>query len=361
MSVHAKSPPSERISIGRLLLIAPLFLGGIILVKGYAIQRGMPLYPIWLVALVFIGIGPLKLLLHELGHVAAGRLAGFRIQRFSWGPFCWSRLADGWHFRWLPELGYLRGWVWIAPESSDSLRFRQMLFVAGGALTEFLSGCVALMLFLATPALGLSQFGLALGFWAVVTLCAPLFALATDGPAFRTLFAGGKASDDYCGRFLPLISWATEIRPADWPEEWFPSSLDSYYKHLDRGELETAIEQLTLAIQVEFQSLSNPLVCLEAAYLSARVENSSGKARAWLAGMKTGYPVERFVELRAEAAVLYAEGDRLKSAACAEEALRLIEPCPATGWTLMNASLLRGLHERAAAATEDFASAPSVR
>jgi len=67
MSLHSKQ--TQRISIGLLLLITPFFLGGIILVKGYAVHRGMPLYPIWLVALVFLGIGPLKLLLHELGHL----------------------------------------------------------------------------------------------------------------------------------------------------------------------------------------------------------------------------------------------------------------------------------------------------
>src|SRR5437016_5836866 len=212
MSSHSKQ--TQRISIARVLLIALLFLGGIILVKGYATHRGMPLYPAWLVALVLFGICPFKLLVHEFGHVAAGRLAGFQIQGFSWGPLYWSRLADGWHFRWMQALGYLRGFVWGAPVSTNGLRFRLMLFFAGGALIEVLSGCLALILFLASPALGAAQFGLALGFWAIATLCAPFFALATDGPPLRALFAGGKTSNDLCNGFLPLISWATEVRPA---------------------------------------------------------------------------------------------------------------------------------------------------
>ena len=256
----------------------------------------------------------------------------------------------------LDALGYLRGFVWVAPVSTHSIRFRLMFFFAGGALLEVLSGCLALMLFLASPALGVAQFGLALGFWAVATLCAPLFALATDGPPLRALFAGGKTSDDFCSGFLPLMSWATEVRPADWPEEWRPSSLESYYKYLDRGELEPAIQHFTLAIQEQFSTLSNPLICLEAAYYSARHDNSPGKAREWLARIKTQYPVERFVELRAEAAVLHAEGKRLESIECAKEALRLIEACPVTGWTLMNAALLRGLHDCAPAGKEEPAS-----
>jgi len=44
--------------------------------------------------------------------------------------------------------------------------------------------------------------------------------------------------------------------------------------------------------------------------------------------------VERFVELRAEAAVLYTEENGLESAECAKEGLRLIESCPLTGWML---------------------------
>jgi hypothetical protein len=351
MSLQAKSGKQVRaakareMSIGRVLLITPLFLGGIILVRSYVIHRGMPLYPAWLVALVLFGIGPLKLLVHEFGHVAAGRLAGFRIQGLSLGPLSWRRLADGWHFRWIKQLGS-GGSVSGAPLSSDSIRFRLMLFFAGGMLMEVWSGWLALMLFLASPTLGVAQFGLALGFWAIATLGAPLFSLAIDRAALRALFAGGKASDDFCKRFLPLMSWATEVRPADWAEEWLPTALESYYKYLDRGELETAMEHFTLAIKEQFYTLRNPQVCLEAAYYSARHDNSPGKAREWLAGMKTGYPVERFVELRAEAAVLYAEGNIVKSAECAKEGLRLIESCPRTGWTLMNAALLHAVHQR---------------
>src|SRR5229473_766273 len=329
MSLHSRQ--TQRISIGQLLLITPFFLGGIILVRAYATHRGMPLYPAWLVALVLFGICPFKLLVHEFGHLATGRLAGFQIKGFSWGPLYWRRLADGWHFRWMQALGYLRGFVWVAPVSTHSIRFRLMFFFAGGVLIEVLSGCLALILFLASPTLGVEQFGMALGYWAIATLSAPLFSLPYDRPALRALFAGGKTSDDFCSGFLPLISWATEVRPADWPEEWRPSSMESYYKYLDRGELEPAIQHFTLAIQEQFSTLSNPLICLEAAYYSARHDNSPGKAREWLAGMKTGYPVERFVELRAEAAVLYAEGKLLESVECAKEALRLIEACPATG------------------------------
>jgi len=245
----------------------------------------------------------------------------------------------------MQALGYLRGFVWVAPVSTHSIRFRLMFFFAGGVLIEVLSGCLALILFLASPTLGVEQFGMALGYWAIATLSAPLFSLPYDRPALRALFAGGKTSDDFCSGFLPLISWATEVRPADWPEEWRPSSMESYYKYLDRGELEPAIQHFTLAIQEQFSTLSNPLICLEAAYYSARHDNSPGKAREWLAGKKNGYPVERFVELRAEAAVLHAEGKRLESIECAKEALRLIEACPVTGWTLMNTALLRDLQE----------------
>src|SRR5260370_38402468 len=103
----------------------------------------------------------------------------------------------------MQAMGYLRGFVWGAPVSTHSIRFRLMFFFAGGALLEVLSGFLALMLFLASPALGVAQFGLALGFWAVATLCAPLFALATEGPPFLALFPGGKTRHDFYRRFLP--------------------------------------------------------------------------------------------------------------------------------------------------------------
>lgn len=216
-------------------------------------------------------------------------------------------------------------------------------------LIEVASGCVALALFLASPALGIAQFGLVLGFWSVLTLSAPLSELAGDRAGLQKLLAGGKVSEDFCAGYLPLISWTTEFRPADWPPEWLPDPISSYYHHLDRGDLEKAAAQMNDTIKNQYWSLKNRLVCLEAAYFSARHENSPVEARGWLDRSKTGYPVERFVALRAEGAVLRAEGKYREAEARVAEGLRLLGLCQRTGWTLVNEALLRDLREVAAA------------
>jgi len=345
-------PIQRQVSGTRLIFIAPFLYGGFFLVYAYAARHRITLYPGWLILFVLIAIGPSKLLLHEFGHVVAGWLAGFRISGFCWGPLCCTRLAGGWRFQWMPDLGYFRGFVAAQPQSADGLRLRLMLFTAGGALMEVLSGCLALTLFLDSRALGIERYGMALGLWAAVTLCGPLFALSTDGPPLQALIKGGRASDGQCDRFLPGISWATVVRPADWPAEWHPASLESYYKHLDRGELAAAGEHLNEAIKTALWGMDNGLVCLEAAYFSARYEDAASLSRSWWVRTRQGYPVERFVELRAEAALLYAEGSYRESAERADEGLRLVGACAPTGWTLMNASLLSDLRQRGLTATQ---------
>lgn len=331
------------VSAVRMLIILPFFVGGLVFVATFAAENNLPLCPIWIAAPILFLIGFLKLLLHELGHYAAGHLAGFRILGFRFGPFNLIRLADGWHFHWMPELGYMSGFVRSAPLSDENLRSRLIFFTAGGALAEVLSGLVALSLFLASPALGWKQAAFPIGLWAVATLCAPLFALSTDGPPMYALLHGGKESEKECDVFRPLQSWVTPLRPADWATDWPSSPLDSYYMYLDRGDIAAATDQMNLAIQKHYRSPRQGSVCLESAYFSARHEDSATEARNWLTRTKTGYPVERFVELRAEAAVLFAEGRLSESAAFAQMGLELVAACPATGWTAMNAALLYDL------------------
>jgi hypothetical protein len=172
--------------------------------------------------------------------------------------------------------------------------------------------------------------------------------MPTDGPAFQALLAGGMESEDLCRGLLPLISWTTELRPSEWPPYWAPTLLESYYRHLDRGEVKEATGRINQAIEEEFWGNSNRLICLEAAYFSARHENSAVEAREWLTRPRIGFPVERFVELRAEAAVLHAEGNYTASADRARDALQLVRSCERTGWTLLNVTLLDDLAQRAA-------------
>jgi hypothetical protein len=188
---------------------------------------------------------------------------------------------------------------------------------------------------------------LVLAYWAVANLIAPLLAYRTDGPPIRDLISAGSSSEELCDWYTAAMARVSLRRPAESPQREDRSFLDSYFKHLDRGDWSAATKWINLAIGRDFWTTLDRGIAMEAAYFSARHENSPVEARTWLDKKTTGYPVERFVELRAEASVLLAEG---RIAECLDRARRgrkLTEACRPTGWTRMNAALLQELETRA--------------
>ncbi len=72
---------------------------------------------------------------HELGHLCAGWMAGFEFSRVSIGPIFLSRvgkqLKAGFH------RSFLNGRVMMFPRSLNQLRWRFLIFIAGGPLANF--------------------------------------------------------------------------------------------------------------------------------------------------------------------------------------------------------------------------------
>lgn len=91
--------------------------------------------PLTIVGIV-IGTALLALGIHELGHVAAGKLVGLQFYMMRVGPFSWVKRAKGIRFS-IEKSGQLTGgFAAMGPTDSRNLLNRHRLFISGGPLAS---------------------------------------------------------------------------------------------------------------------------------------------------------------------------------------------------------------------------------
>ena len=172
--------------------------------------------PVWLIGfLVALSVG---VLLHELGHLTAGRLAGFDFLKIVAGPWMVARESGGYRFRFLPKrIVTCAGQTVMIPRSTADLRRRFALFAAGGpVVTALLFLPVALLPWgLATSCLLAANLVLALFSWLPMTLGGS----HTDGKLLRTLAGKGPASERLAAVLYLMAIDNCAVEPRQWPPE----------------------------------------------------------------------------------------------------------------------------------------------
>lgn len=96
--------------------------------------------------LLLLGLIPVVVVIHELGHLAAGALVGFRFQCLQVGPVAVMRDREGLRLRWnqpLPD--DVLGQQSSAPEGERSLAWRLIAHRAGGAASNLVTAVLALV------------------------------------------------------------------------------------------------------------------------------------------------------------------------------------------------------------------------
>jgi hypothetical protein len=288
-------------------------------------------------------------LTHELGHVAAGWLVGFRFRLLVVGPFKVVRGESGRvRLEWNRDPALFGGVAESIPTDSRDLVTRFAWVVAGGPLMSLALAVAALAgLALAPGGVGLLP-RLAIAWWGL--LCGALGLAAASpmplGPTFisdglrllRLLRGGAEAARD--AAMLNLLGLAAaKTPPRDWDHAVIATALvpsdDSsfecaarllaYQAAVDRREGERAHEHLTRALELRdayFES-SAPLLA-EAAYFEGWWRGRADEARRWLGQLPARSPyLPRYERLRAEAAADSAAGEIASARARIEEALRL--------------------------------------
>ena len=297
-------------------------------------QHRLPAWPprhlLWVIPLL-VGV---DITVHELGHLAAGWWAGFRFDRVCIGPLLIHRLRDGWGVTLQAALTWDGGFAAALPTDPRRVRPNLLLFLAGGPLASFLLFAGCLMLFLTSPesrwADWAEPIGL-LGAWSIVTCIVNLMpagrrTVRTDGAWIAELASGSHAGRRHCALYAMAASEHGARRPADWHPRWIAQALEladltpehiaalvlAYVHYLDGGDLKRAGRLLDDAVTLQHRLPPNfvtRLLWLERTYFLAHHRGDPRSARDAWDRARSGLPVERGLLLRAECALLAAEGD----------------------------------------------------
>lgn len=265
---------------------------------------------------------------HEAGHIAGGKLVGFRFTLFVVGPFKLYPTPDGVKLGLNRSLMLAGGLGGAAPTDSRNLVRRMTAYVAGGPVASLLLAVLAFgLLFVAPPSIGIILGSVAVASLLIgVATLVPNKAggLVSDGARLKMLREGGPEAVRWSAiGALGGASMAGE-RPRDWDEELVRSSLahrdgsfddagassTAYYHALDLGRKDEAEALLGRALHADaVPEMMRSQVLLEAAFFQAYFHHDAGEARTFFSEARPEKVLEKHLPLRAEAAILLAEGE----------------------------------------------------
>lgn len=278
--------------------------------------------PVLLIAAI-AGSAFLVILVHELGHLAGGWIAGFRFALLIVGPLQLERTGDNVRLRFNRQLALWGGIAVCLPTSTADLRRKMATMVIAGPVASLLLALLALPLTLISPAF-LFIAVLSAGITLVTGIPARTGPFYTDGARVRMLFQGGPEAERWIAVCLAYSYTLNGTRPRNWPADLVAQlalyadatldgigcALQSYSAAMDRGDLDSAarwIDYLLTHQDARSAHLKAPLM-LEAAYFTARHRHDAVRARQYLDQTAGGLMIEPATRLRSEAAVLFAEG-----------------------------------------------------
>jgi hypothetical protein len=329
---------------------------------------------------VLLTIGLLVVLaliaVHESGHLLAGMAVGFRPWLVIIGPL--KIVREDATLRVRLNRSLVPGMVRSFPTHAHDLRQRLAVYVSGGPLANLLLGVLCLGLAVVanripTDITTRSQISSWLG---IVGLCSLVLFLGTiirflsaalplrsrgprsDGAQLFDLLQGRPRAERRLLTITLIAAWQDGVRPRAWEVGLVERLLAlregnvddvgantcGYYYALDCGQIERAGLLLDLAkSQLEgYQVESLPALLLEVAFFEARYRHNVAAARAWLEQAQGGH-AESFTRLRAEAAILWAEGFYAKAAAKAEAGLAAIPQLAARGSAVLESESLSSI------------------
>jgi hypothetical protein len=273
------------------------------------------------------------ILVHELGHVFAGHLQGFRLHLLVVGPLRIERksgvgrLTVGFNH----SLQLAGGVAACAPVEEHDLVRRMQWFIAGGPLASLLLAGTATLISALFP----------VGAWsfpsAVIALTSSLIALvtmipaktgnfATDGRRFLQLRRDGPVARRDAMQMLLTVRESQGMAVADVPAEWVAATLEpvdgsmhevmaratAYGWLLQRGAADEARAHLARAMALTHGMPFgiDAMMAGEAGFVAAFIDGDAAAARAAMAPHEKAiakFPA--YVQARYAAAVSLAEGD----------------------------------------------------
>ncbi|MEZ4589695.1 MAG: tetratricopeptide repeat protein [Chloroflexota bacterium] len=250
---------------------------------------------------------------HELGHLLAGWLVGFRFVLVTFGPLRIAREAGGLRLSLIhTNVVQWQGRALMVPTEFGDFRRRRMVLVAGGPAATLLQLLLVLAINMALQSRPIPYgYGLAL-LWLLLSAVMLLPATAvpqkigniyTDAARIWQLWRAGSALTQQLALTNLVEASLRGVSPAQMDARFVAASLAAlpgssealvghYVAHLqalDQGDVAKAAEFLdkTLALlQNQPPNQRSPIIFASAAYFVARFGQDLSQARAWLARIK---------------------------------------------------------------------------
>lgn len=285
---------------------------------------------------------------HELGHVLGGKLTGGQLLLFIVGPFKWARTPSGLRFGFNRSINLGGGLAACLPLEERDLPRRMAIMIAGGPVASVVLTVLALWISAWSAAHGWAfvqkltmTTALISGVIFVVTaIPGQAGGFRTDGRRLVELVRGGPRAEQEAALLSLTVAGLAGVRPADFSPKKIAAAIgvddgslnalyghfNAYSHHADVGDFGRAQGHLDRLVAEEDQlpPFMRDMVRADYAWLLAQPGGDVAAARAWL---ETAGKVEfdPATKLRAEAAVLLAEGRCDEAAVKAREGLVALE------------------------------------
>lgn len=314
-----------------LLLGAGIGLGGIVLLLAAALLGwydpetlpDLPPLNLWL----FLPALYAAVFLHEAGHLAVAKLAGFSAGGICVGGLMLLRSGERWTVRF--DRRYLFGGLAVPlPSQRDFRRGRYAWVVAGGP--------VASILFSGICWLALHRSGAGTWDWISTLFLAAVYTILASAIPYQFRGCTSDAlrlwqlfrNPGWTRRWMAVVALQAEnmrgVRPREWTSETFEQALESVqseqhysavqmlaaYRAADLGDDQRALQHLERALSVASQPAVTRWCYLEASVASAKHRRNPAQARIWLErASKVKTTVRRDDTAGIQAQIAMAEGD----------------------------------------------------
>ncbi len=293
----------------------------------------------------------LGVLLHELGHVAAGLSVGFELRSLMVGAFLLTRETRGWKVRFIPRRILAGGLANMVPKSADRLVERYFRFVLGGPAASLVLLAVSLILSRIFPGIAGVRVVLLVGVLITISACIPYTfrSQPTDAKLLLLTIRKGPAAERLAAIFYIVALDAQRVEPRDWPRELvekmsIPTQDKSFltgvisvrYAHaLDSGDPERIAEAIERALAANDEARPD---VQRAFYVAASCfhgifRNNAALAGAWLESARkvknTASPKDW--DAKALASLALAKGVRALARVLLTRSLAVLDRHPLSG------------------------------
>ena len=285
----------------------------------------LPFRPNGLAVLALVPAFFFAVLLHELGHVATGLIAGLSFRKLVVGALMLTHENRGYRLRFAGKGVMAGGLTVMIPRGPAEIRQKYLLFVAGGPL-------VTLLLFLPVALLPWGTLTAALLFVNLFLAVFCLFPMKiggfyNDAKAIGILRADGPDADRLSAVLYLLSLDGQAVAPRNWPAEVVAKTLAEGGSNefrtsarivahlyaqdaLPPAEIAAALEN-ALAVSHEMSPMQRASYFAEAAHFQGVTNRNAELARAWLADARAvkNAVLQKGWDEEALASIAYAEGN----------------------------------------------------